>query len=78
MHVRLYLPNELVRLGSVQKCPNSRKRVQDDGFWMSINILLQNKYKGKKKVLGWLKTVENTEMEKRIKLKTPVNVQLLC
>lgn len=49
LHVCLYLSNELIRLGSVQKRTNSWKRVQDNGFWMSINILLQNKYEEKKK-----------------------------
>lgn len=69
LHVCLYLSNELIRLGSVQKRTNSWKRVQDNGFWMSINILLQNKYEEeKKKALGWLKSMENSEMGKRTQL----------
>ena len=43
-HVGLDLPDELIGLGPVKQGPDGRKRVQDNGLRVGINVFLEGKH----------------------------------
>lgn len=43
-HVGLDLPDELIGFGPVKQGPDGRKRVQDNGLRVGINVFLERKH----------------------------------